>query len=102
MGEHKAVKTRLKTLSLTLQPQLKRLPRYPSKKLPAHIHITFFVNRENFDVPALCLLTHQILSAMRLTTIIQDTNNRCIAGVSISHKIVKNPIDEGCVIDFKD
>ena len=102
ISEHRNAKERLKYLSFDLQIQLKRHPKYPSKKLPAHITITFLINRDNFDTSCLFLLAHSILSVLRLTMIIQDINNRCISDITINHRFVENLYEEGCVIDFKD
>ena len=102
IGDHKAAKERLKQLSLQTQTHIRRSPHYPSKKLPANIHFKFLINRDNFDMPALLLLTHQLLSVLRLHIIIQDTNNRCISNISVSYKFVDSIEKEGCIIDFKD
>ena len=102
LGDHKSAKERLKQLSLQTQTQIRNRPQYPSKKLPANIEFTFLVNRDNFDVPALLLLAHELLSVLRLHIIIQDTNNRCISHITVSHKFVDTPEKEGCIVDFKD
>lgn len=101
-GEHKNAKERLKNMSLHIQPQLKKYPRLPSKYIPTHIHITFLINRDNFDFPALLLLAHELLGVLRLATVIQDINNRCISNLTISHKFVPILDGEGCIIEFTD
>ena len=102
VGEHKTAKERLKSISMRVQPQLKKYPRLPSKSLPTHIRITFLINRDNFDFPALLLLAHELLGILRLSTIIQDINNRCISHLTISHRFTQTADKEGCIIDFTD
>lgn len=98
LGEYKNAKDRLKALSLRIQPQLKKYPRFPSTQLPANVHIVFYVNRDNFDVPALLLLGHALLGILRLSVVLQDVNNRCISTFSVSHKYTETPEREGCLI----
>lgn len=102
LGEHRTAKERLKQLSLQTQSQIRRSPHYPSKKLPTDIEFTFLINRGNFDTPSLLLMAHELLTALRLHLIIQDTNNLCISHITISHKFVDKIEKEGCIVDFKD
>lgn len=101
-GEHKNTNERLKYLSMQIQSQLKRYYLFPSKLLPANITITFLVNKDNFDIPALLILSHKILTVLKLNLIVQDTNNRCIQSVSIKHKFTQKLDNEGCIIELTD
>ena len=101
-GEHKNTNERLKYLSLQIQSQLKKYRLFPSKFLPAKITITFIINKDNFDTPALLLLSHKILTTLRLNMILQDTNNHCVQSITIKHKFTPKLDNEGCIIELTD
>ena len=102
IGEYKATKERIYHWGLSIQSQLKRRPRIPSKLLPCGIHITFYVAKDNFDPVALCILTHKIIKLMELHAIIQDSNNKCIKSITFDWQTIKNIADQGCQITITD
>lgn len=100
LGEYKNTKQRLHFWGLSLQSQLKRKPRIPSKFLPCGIHITYYICKDNFDPTAMCILTHKIVNLLELHCIIQAVNSKTINAISFDTKIVKALDDEGCDISF--
>ena len=100
IGEYKSAKERLHSWGLSIQSQLKRRPRIPSKHLPCGIHITYYVNKENFDPAAMCILTHKLITLLELHTIIQSVNNHTVNAIAFDFHYVKNINDEGCEISF--
>ena len=101
-NESKQVKDRLQALGLKIQAQLKNIGRIPSKKLPVNIKITYFVNKNNYDPNSLLILSYEIISILRLATIIQDVNNKTVKSISltVSSKYVDLFTREGCAIEF--
>ena len=101
-NESKQVKDRLQALGLKIQAQLKNIGRIPSKKLPVNINITYFVNKNNYDPNSLLILSYEIISILRLATIIQDVNNKTVKSISltVSSKYVDLFTREGCAIEF--
>ena len=100
LGEYKYTKERLHKWGLSLQSQFKRHPRIPSKLLPCGIHITYFINKDNFDPTSLCILTHKIVNLLELHCIIQAINNKTVHTISFTTKIINRYDDEGCEISF--
>lgn len=102
LGEYKATKTRLKQLSSTINTQLKRMPRIPSKSLPVPITITFIINKSHYEPICFLLLAHQLIEILRSNVIIQDINESCIKQLTIKYKTTQNITHEGCIIEFTD
>lgn len=100
--ESKKVRDKLQEMSLKIQPQLKKIPRVPSKKLPVNLKFTYFVNKSNHDPNSLLIITYRIIALLGLTTIIQDINNKTVKSITltISSRYVDLFTREGCLIDI--
>lgn len=100
--ESKKVREKLQEMSLKIQPQLRNLPRVPSKKLPVNLKFTYFVNKSNHDPNSLLIITYRIIALLGLTTIIQDINNKTVKSITltISSRYVDLFTREGCLIDI--
>lgn len=97
LGEYKTSKKRLQEFYSDILAQLARKPRISSRHLPIVVNIKFFVSKDNFQPQALLLLSFKILDALKASLIIQDINNHCLAGVSLT---TQKSTQEGCEITF--
>lgn len=100
IGEYRLSKKRLESFYGDILPQLKRRGHIDSRRLPVNVHIQFFTTKDNFQPQALLLLTYKIIDALKACDIIQDTNNRCVQGISF--QVIQRRADEGCEITFTD